>query len=131
MASLAHETDKTGGSAELQAALQGLLDVLNAGSLRDRAAEIAFWQEKLAAINDPALDGIRENLTRLREALTADKPEDTAIGHALTLLGESVETFAEYYDGPACEQLDALGTRLRTEGIGLGGGMLSGSSAGI
>ena len=101
---------------------------MNAPSLPDRVEAVAFWQEKLAGMNDPALDAIRENLTRLHEVLTADKTDDTAIGYALTLLGESLETFAEDYEGPACEQVEGLGTRLRTEGMGMGGGIMPGSA---
>ena len=85
--------------------------------IEQAVAEIDGWREKLEASGDPGLRPIADELGQLKEQLTAESPDESAIGRLLVDLGDRAEAVAvSGTASPVADKLQLLSTMLTDEG---------------
>lgn len=80
-------------------------------------SEIDGWREKLEASGDHGLQPIAGALDELKEQLTAENPDEAAIGRLLVDLGDRAQAVAvSGTASPVADRLQLLSTLLTDEG---------------
>lgn len=102
---------------DLDSTTSALRDGVRSLAIERALPEIDGWREKLKASGDPTLQPIADELGELKEQLTAEDPDENAIGRLLVDIGDRVQAVAVSGTAtPVADRLQLLSTLLTDEG---------------
>jgi hypothetical protein len=113
-------TENSIRSEDFDSTTSALRDGVRSLAIEQAIPEIDGWREKLEATGDPGLQPIADALGELKEQLTAENPDESAIGRLLVDLGDRTQAVAVSGTAtPVADRLQLLSTLLTDEGRGM------------